>query len=158
VDWPRELRRLLRAFNPDVVVFLFVGNYRLNTDEMFEPADGDPIETRRDPAFARAWRAQAQRLTEMAQEEAEVVWVLPPPMRDAVDQEVVDALRGAYEEVIDDTGAESVDAYDVLATEDGGYVAEDGGVPLRSPDGGHLAPEGARRVAGLIAEEVAPRL
>lgn len=156
VDWPAELDRLLDRFDADAVVFLFVGNYRINTGEAFETADGHRIEDRRDPAFARAWQAQARRLTERAQEDADVVWVLPPPMQDEGDQAVVEALREGYEEVADETGAATVDANDALATDDGAFLGADGGTPLRSPDGVHLAPEGARRLAEVIADELEP--
>src|SRR5262245_33665024 len=149
VDWPVELRRLLDRFDPDVVVFLFVGNYRVNTDDVFETADGHRIEDRRDPAFARAWRAQAQRMTDLAEDAgADVVWVLPPPMQDDVDQAVVEALRDDYEQVVDDSGASAVDANEVLADANGAFLGADGGTPLRSVDGVHLAPAGARRLAG----------
>src|SRR6187401_1059096 len=38
LDWPAQLRRLLDRFDPDVVVFLFVGNFDLGTDEVYTTA------------------------------------------------------------------------------------------------------------------------
>ncbi len=155
LDWPEQLRRLMDRFDPDVVVFLFVGNFDLGTGETFTTPDGHEISDRTDPRFFRSWQAQAQLMTERAAEDADVTWVLPPPMRDAEGQAVVDGLREAYEEVADETGAGLVDANDVLATDDGGFLAEsDDGTPLRNADGVHLANEGARRLARLVADEV----
>jgi hypothetical protein len=152
LDWPAQLRRLLNRFDPDVVVFLFVGNFDLGTGEVFTTADGHEIESRRDPAFYRAWQAQAQRMTDQAEEAgADVLWVLPPPMADAADQAEVDRLRTVYE----DLGTTTVDADDVLADDDGGFLADaPNGTPLRNADGVHLATEGARRLAQLIADQV----
>jgi hypothetical protein len=156
VDWPTELRRLLERFDPDVVVFLFVGNFDLGTGETFTTADGGTISTREDPAFDRAWRVQAHRMTERAEDAgAEVVWVLPPPMQGRDDQAVVEGLRSAYEEVVDEVGGTLVDANEVLADDEGRFIGTDEeGTPVRVPDGVHLAPHGARLLGGLIAEEL----
>jgi hypothetical protein len=156
VDWPTELRRLLDRFQPDVVVFLFVGNFDLGTGETFTTADGQTIDDRADPAFDRAWRVQAQRMTEQAEEAgAEVVWVLPPPMRDRDDQAVVDGLRQGYTEVVDEVGGSLVDANEALADDQGRFLgADEDGTPLRVPDGVHLAPGGARRLAEVIADQI----
>ena len=146
VDWTNQLGRLLDRFDPDVVVLLFVGNYDLGTGSTFTTAQGDVIGSRQDPAFFRAWQAQAQRMTDQAEEAgADVVWVLPPPMRDREDQTVVEGLRTVYE----DLGTTTIDADDALADDDGGFVAD-----LRLPDGVHLAPAGARQLGDLIADQV----
>ena len=152
LDWPAQLRGLLDRYDPDVVVFLFVGNFDLGTGETYTTADGHVIESRRDPAFYRAWQAQAQRMTDQADEAgADVLWVLPPPMRNAADQAEVDQLRDAYEQL----GTDTVDANDVLADDNGDFLAEaDDGTALRNADGVHLANEGARRLAQLIADEI----
>jgi hypothetical protein len=155
VDWPVELRRLLNRFHPDVVVFLFVGNFDLGTGDTFTTLDGRTIDDRLDPAFDEAWRAQAQRMSEQAEDAgADVVWVLPPPMRHREDQQVVDGLRRAYEDVVDEVGGSIVDADEVLADDEGRFLGADDGTPLRLADGVHLAPAGARRLADLIADEV----
>src|SRR5262245_17046346 len=77
-DWPQSLRQMMAAYDPDVVVFLFVGNYRFNSQSPYTTADGHTIESRHDPAFFTAWQAQAERLADLA-DSAEQVWVLPPP-------------------------------------------------------------------------------
>jgi hypothetical protein len=145
VDWPTELRALLREHHPDEVIFLFVGNYELAPGQEYTTADGHTIPSRRDPTFARAWQAQAQRMTDAAEDAgADVVWVLPPPMRARIDQQVVDELRDGYEQL----GTATIDSYDALADDDGGFVAD-----LRNPDGVHLNPAGARALAALIADQ-----
>ena len=155
LDWPEQLRGLLERYDPDVVVFLFVGNFDLGTGETFTTPDGHEITDRTDPRFFRSWQAQAQLMTERAAEDADVVWVNPPPMQEPEAQAVVDGLREGYEEVADETGAGLIDAYDVLATDNGGFLAEsDDGTPLRNADGVHLANEGAKRLARLIAEDL----
>jgi hypothetical protein len=152
LDWPAQLRRLLDRFDPDQVVFLFVGNFDLGTGEVFTTADGHEITSRRDPAFYRAWQAQAQRMTDQAEDAgADVLWVLPPPMRDPADQAEINQLRDVYE----DLGTDTVDAYDVLADDNGDFIAATpDGTALRNDDGVHLANEGARRLAHLIADEI----
>lgn len=125
LDWPPHLRRLLDRYQPDEVIFLFIGNRAPGTEV--------------DDAFFRAWQEQAQRMTDLAEDAgAEVTWVLPPPMADAEDQAVVDGLRDGYEQL----GTATVDADDVLADGEG-----------RDPDGVHLDAEGARRLARLIADQ-----
>ena len=145
VDWPTELRSLLREHHPDEVIFLFIGNYLLAPGQEYTTAGDHTIPSRRDPTFARAWQAQAQRMTDAAEDAgADVVWVLPPPMRERIDQQVVDELRDAYDQL----GTDTVDAYDALADDDGGYVAD-----YRIPDGVHLNADGAHRLAQLIADQ-----
>lgn len=149
VDWPAELRRLLRVADPDVVAFLFVGNYRGDDEPEYETATGHQIEQPGDPAFYRAWQAQAERMTEMASEEADVIWVLPPPMANATDARIVAGLREVYEAVAEETGADLVDADDSLAGPDNEFVAR-----WRAVDGVHLAPDGARRLGDQLADTV----
>ncbi|MET0739881.1 MAG: GDSL-type esterase/lipase family protein [Acidimicrobiales bacterium] len=160
VDWPANLNDLLDQYDPDIVVFLFVGNYNFGGDHEYETASGVRIPDRTSPAFFRAWQAQAEHMTERAAEAgAEVAWILPPPMSGPDGQAVVDGLRDVYEQVAEDTGAELIDANDVLARENGSFLARgtnaDGeSVPLRSPDGVHLAPTGAARLAALVRDHL----
>ena len=155
-DWPAHLDRVLTSFEPDVVVFLFVGNYTFGGDQRYTTEDGTVIRRRGTPAFFEAWQREAAAMTE-AVGEAEVIWVLPPPMRGRRAQAVVEGLREGYEAVADgDDSATTVDAYDVLAR-DGRFIARasgEDGVRLRAGDGVHLAPRGARRLAGLIEDAV----
>jgi hypothetical protein len=159
VDWPANLNDLLDRYDPDVVVFLFVGNYNFGGDHEYETASGVRIPDRTSPAFFRAWQAQAEHMTERASEDADVAWVLPPPMSGPDGQAVVDGLRRGYEKVADDTGADLIDADDVLARADGSFMARGRGaggqtVSLRSPDGVHLAPAGAARLAALVDDQL----
>ncbi|MET0160595.1 MAG: GDSL-type esterase/lipase family protein [Acidimicrobiales bacterium] len=159
VDWPRNLDRVLDRYDADVVVFLFVGNYDLGGPREFETASGERIPDRTSPLFFRAWRAKAEQMTERAAEEADVTWILPPPMSGPDGQAVVDGLRADYRQVAEDTGAGLIDAYDVLARPDGAFLGEAPGpdgapVPLRSPDGVHLARAGAARLATLVEDHL----
>lgn len=151
-DWPPHLNQVLEDYDPDIVVFLFVGNYGHGTGRYHETADGQSITERTSPAFFRAWQGQAEHMTERAAEDAAVAWILPPPMRPAVWRVVVDGLRDVYEEVAEEADVDTIDSYDVLATPDGGFLArgrDPQGRPalLRSVDGVHLAPGGAAVLA-----------
>lgn len=159
VDWPRNLNDILDHYDADIVVFLFVGNYNFGGSRQFETASGERIPDRTSPAFFRAWEAQAERMTERAAEDADVAWILPPPMSSPDGQAVVDGLRDVYQAVADDTDADLINAYDVLAGPNGAFLARDANAngetePLRSADGVHLAPAGARRLATLVTDDL----
>jgi len=161
-DWQQRLPAVLDGYQPDIVVFLFVGNYTFGSDRRYETADGERVEQRGSDAFFAAWQRQARTLTERAAETAEVVWVLPPPMQRQRDQAVVDGLREGYQEIADEVeDTSATDAYEVLA-EDGAYDAWTRGpggdrVRLRLPDGVHLARTGARRLAVHLEQEIEER-
>jgi hypothetical protein len=162
-DWASHLPRVLDNYDPDVVIFLFTGNYALDTDERYTTDDGQRIENRRSEAFARAWQREAEELTRAAAETAEVIWVLPPPMRAGPDQAVVDRLRAGYQEVVEAVpGTVAIDANDVLANRNGRFQlrTQGQGAPerLRARDGVHLAPVGARRLAVWIEEAIDEQL
>jgi hypothetical protein len=153
-DWRHHLPRILDRYHPDVVVLLFIGNYRLGVAERYTTADGHQIEDRTDPVFFEAWEAVARRMTEQAQDDgAEVIWVLPPPMRPAEDQAVADGLRDVYEHIAEETGAQVVDANDALGGPDGGFRAD-----LRVPDGVHLNGPGAEALAALLHDAITASL
>jgi hypothetical protein len=153
-DWRHHLPRILDRYHPDVVVFLFIGNYRLGVAERYTTADGHQIEDRSDPVFFEAWEAVARRMTEQAQDDgADVIWVLPPPMRPAEDQAVADGLRDVDERIAEQTGAGVVDAADALAGPEGGFRAD-----LRVPDGVHLNGDGAQELAAQLHEVISATL
>lgn len=160
-DWVAHLERVLGAYDPDVVAFLFIGNYPRGPAGGYAPDDGPVIRHKGSRRFFAAWQSQAEAMTRMAAEDAEVLWVLPPPMRAPADQRVVDGLREAYSDIADEVeGTRTVDAYDVLATEGGGFDPlapgpGEGQARLRRTDGVHLAPLGARRLAILVDEAIA---
>ena len=156
-DWPPHLRRVLEAYDPDVVVFLFVGNYDLDTGRYAETADGDLIRDPTSSAFFTAWQQQAEQMGERAAEDASVAWILPPPMGERERQPIVAGLRDVYAAVADDTGADTIDANDVLADPDGGYLARGRDLqgrpaPLRSFDGVHLTSAGAAVLAAEVID------
>ena len=68
-DWPPHLCRVLEDYDPDVVVFLFVGNYDLDTGRYWESADGDVIADPTSREFFTAWRRQAEQMGERAAED-----------------------------------------------------------------------------------------
>ena len=160
-DWQQRLPRVAGAYDPDVVVLLFIGNYRVGSDQAYTTADGRRIENRRTEAFFEAWQHEAERLTEAAAEEAgRVVWVLPPPMENRGDQRVAERLREIYRTIASGNGdVSTVDANDTLAGPDGGFQARSRGdgqqERLRSRDGVHLTRPGARRLAVQLEEAVA---
>lgn len=157
LDWGARLRTLLERTDPDVVVFLFVGNYRLPGDPPYRTDDGHPIADRSDPAFLPAWRSQADRLTSAADDAgADLVWVLPPPMGVPEWNAIIPGLRDAHQAVADEHGATVVDADAALADRDGGLLeaAPESGEPLRSTDGVHLAAAGAARLATVLRDSL----
>lgn len=159
VDWPARLRMLVDQHQFDRIVLLFVGNYT-NTS-FWETTDGHVIRDKTDPRFFIAWEKVARRLTEVAAESgAEVFWVLPPPMRSDRNEAVVDQLRTIYSDIAaDHAGVEPIDTNEVLASDNGRYLAEaraddETSHALRAADGVHLAPHGAQRLADLIADRI----
>jgi len=157
VDWPPRLNRVLEDYDPDVILFLFVGNYDHDSGQYQETPDGDPITTRTSTAFFEAWQEQAEVMSERATEAAPVTWILPPPMQPPEWQAVVDGLREVYREVADGSGTDTLDAYDTLATPEGGFLArgrDPQGRPalLRTVDGVHLTPAGSDVLAAEVIE------
>ncbi|OWY60150.1 hypothetical protein B7486_70720 [cyanobacterium TDX16] len=144
--------------DPDVVVVLFIGNHT-DVDVPLDP-EGDPIE-KGSPEFFAAWGAAAEQLAStLVDAGVEIRWVLPPPMLAPENQAVADGLAAEYEAVAArHPEVVLVDADDVLADADGGFLAQaedaDGEVvPLRAGDGVHLADAGAQRLAALIADSL----
>jgi hypothetical protein len=148
VDWPARLRQVVENWDPDAVVLLFVGNY---IGDRWETPDGHVIQDKSDPAFFEAWAARSdESMSVLADEVDEVVWVLPPPMRSAEDQRVVERLREIYLGLEDRwPGIEYVDGAEVLGGPDGEFVPRG-----RDPDGVHLRREGAQRLAEAIHESL----
>lgn len=158
-DWPDRLDQELARTDPDVVVVLFIGNYTDDPEEFWTTAAGRSVREVGSDAFSREWGRQADAaMAAIAETDAEVVLVLPPPMATAELQDVVDALRAEYERVAERWPQVSlVDAGAAVGGPDGEWVAElptaDGRVlAVRVPDTVHLAEYGQR----LLAREIAP--
>jgi hypothetical protein len=158
-DWPDHLEQDLARTDPDVVVFLMIGNYTDDPGQFWTTADGQTIRDVGSAAFAREWGRQADAaMAEIAETGARVVLVLPPPMAVPEIQAVTVALRAEYRRVARDWPfVRLVDAARALGGPDGEWVAEkpagDGSVlPIRTADTVHLAPHGQR----LLAREIVP--
>lgn len=160
-DWPDRLEQSLAQTDPDVVVVLFIGNYTDDPAQFWRAPGGEPIEAVTSPGFARAWGRQVDRaMAAVAETDAEVVLVLPPPMVTPELQAVADALRAEYERVATEWPFITLaDAAEAVGGPDGGWVAElpagDGSVrPVRVPDTVHLAEHGQRLVAREILQAI----
>src|SRR5829696_966285 len=95
VDWRRRLADEVAEDDPEVIVFLFIGNY--SDDDLF--VNGDGVEVQKNtPEFFAAWEHEADLLMqELRDSDADVYWVLPPPQLSADNQATTAGLRQAYE-------------------------------------------------------------
>lgn len=160
-DWPDQLEQALVRTDPDVVVFLFIGNYTDDPDEFWAAPGGRRVRDIGSAAFSREWGRQADAaMAAIADSGAQVVLVLPPPMATGKLQDVVDALRVEYERVARQWDfVRLADAADAVGGPDGGWVARlpdsEGRLRyVRVPDTVHLAEQGQR----LLAREIVPAI
>jgi hypothetical protein len=158
-DWSAELEMELLRTDPDVVVFLFIGNYTADPAEFWTTASGRRVRDITSAAFIREWGRQADAaMAAIAQTGADVVLVLPPPMASNELQTVVDRLRAEYRRVAADWPfVRLVDAADAVGGPNGEWISQlprsDGReLYVRVPDTVHLAEHGQR----LLAREIAP--
>lgn len=156
-DWRAHLRSSLQRVDPDIVVMLMIGNYTATPSQFWRTPAGAPIRDVYDPAFARAWGRQADRMvTTMLASGARVVLVLPPPMISPRVQQVTDRLRAEYR-AIDrrHPGVSLVDATQAIGGPNGEWVAtkpspRGGSGLVRTADTVHLDVLGQY----LVAEEI----
>ncbi len=160
-DWPDHLEQDLQRTDPDVVVVLFIGNYTDDPGAFWHTAEGREVRDIGSAAFAREWGREADRaIATIAESDARVVLVLPPPMPNGPLQDVVDALRAEYERVAERWDiVRLADAASALGGPDGewvGFKQTSGGetLPVGVGDGVHLAPFGQR----LLAREIIPEI
>jgi hypothetical protein len=157
-DWPAQLEEELARTDPDVVVFLMIGNYTADPDEFWRSPGGDLVRSIDDPAFAREWGEQADAaISTILDSGAEVVLVLPPPMPTDELQAVVDGLRRQYRRIARaHDGITLVDAERPLGDANGDWQGFRPGedVPIRTADAVHLAPRGQR----LLAQAIVPKI
>jgi hypothetical protein len=158
-DWPDHLEQDLARTDPDVVVFLFIGNYTDEPGQFWRTPEGEEIRDIGSAAFAEAWGREADAaMATIAETDARVVLVLPPPMPGDALQGVVDALRAEYLRVAEQWDfVRLADAAEPLGGPDGEWIGHKrtvGGdvLPVRVSDGVHLAPLGKR----LLAQELVP--
>ena len=157
-DWADQLEQQLAQTDPDVVVFLMIGNYTSDPAEFWRSPGGELVRDIGSPAFAQQWGRQADAaMAAIAESGAEVVLVLPPPMPTDALQAVVDALRHEYRRIARQNDfVRLVDAARPLGGRDGEWIGFRPGedVPVRVADGVHLAPRGQR----LLAQAIVPQI
>lgn len=130
------------AWDADIVVLEFVGNYGIVSPPLPGVAPGTP-------AFFDAWAKQAATLTARLNDlKAEVYWVRNPRMRDARFDGSSQGLSRVYDLLADHAGAHVVDAAEALG---GGRFDPS----YRKADGVHLNARGEERLATVVADRLA---
>jgi hypothetical protein len=151
-DWPKQMGRIVRDFQPDVVVVMLGSN---DTQAMRYP-DGRvvPPGTR---DWALAYREQVARLLRAAAARgAHVALVGLPPMRDGFRQRSAITLNGHFEKVADlNDSSDFIDIFEDFADRRGGYAAylrnDQGRVQLiRGADGIHFSSTGYEMLANQV--------
>ena len=160
VDWHRRLAKQLDEGDPAVVVFLFIGNY--TEDDFYVNGDGEQVQ-KNTPEFFEAWGHEADRLMQLVKDtDSEVFWVLPPPQLSAENQATTDGIRQVYTDLAERwPRIHLIDSNEALAGPNGEYLAtttnaRGATVELRTGDSVHLTDAGARRLARVIHDEIAP--
>jgi putative cell wall-binding protein len=155
--WMDEMRDLVEDLDPDVVVVEFTGNH--GEEPWPVDAAGHAIEPGT-PAFAEAWcDAANEAMSILTAGDAEVWWVLNPPIRDpnpaaraAIADFVTMGLPLGWPEL------RFIDWDAALASSDGTFTSEIDGAVIRAEDGVHLEGDGPRRVAAVTAAAVSAPL
>jgi hypothetical protein len=132
------------AFDPDVVVLEFIGNYRAFGDPGLAGVDIDT------PGFYAAWQAEADAVTRQAAARgARVYWVLGPAVGITAEwRDRVHILAAGYRALATTRcGTRFIDAFETL----GDPWAPS---PLRNPDGVHLSAWGGAALAHEIFDRV----
>jgi hypothetical protein len=160
-DWTSHLEEDLVRYDPDLVVFLFIGNYTDDPTQFWSTPEGQRIRSTGSAAFAREWGRKANQAMAMIEDSgADVLLVLPPPMPTGAKQAVADRLRAEYGRVAGDWPfVRLVDAADAVGGDGGQWVEtlpDRSGRerPVRIADGVHLSPYGERLLARRITRAV----
>jgi lysophospholipase L1-like esterase len=154
-DWPAEVEKIGRAFQPHVVVVMLGSN------------DSQPIGLPRGVVrlFTREWveayrRQIARLISAAARNEALVVWAGLPPMRDGFRNVWAKRLNEHFELVTSDRpGVEFIDTWEAFAGRGDPYRAylrdARGRTQLvRAGDGVHLSSIGYRMLATLVFQQM----
>jgi hypothetical protein len=158
-DWPAHLEQDMRAYDPEVVVFLVGAN------------DDQPLEVGNqvDDFGSDGWKAEYARrvgavMDRLLAEHRTVVWVGQPVMRAADFDARMQVMNAIYQqEAARRTGAIYFDSRPVLSDAGGGYrpyLPDPSGTMtlMRAPDGIHLTPAGGRRLARAVLDTVLTEL
>ena len=157
-DWQAEMDRLVDGYDPDLVVALFVGNYK--TENLLRDDTGNEIHAHT-PAFWDAWReATHDAMRRLTAGGAAVRWVTPPPMfADELDRSSRELARVYREVAAAWARTEVVDGRSPLADEHGNWLEwvtgpDNTPIPLRVADSVHLSEEGGKRLGTAIAKAI----
>lgn len=154
-DWPAHLEDDMRAYDPEVVVFLVGAN------------DDQPLEVGNqvNDFGSDGWKAEYARrvgsvMDRLLMEHRMVVWVGQPVMRAADFDAHMQLMNSIYrEEAATRPGVVFFDSRPVLSDAGGGYrpYLPDGSgamTLMRAGDGIHLTPAGGRRLARAVLDAV----
>jgi hypothetical protein len=159
-DWPRELDRVVREEDPELLVIVFGAN----DSQGIQMPDGRVFE-RNSPEWLAEYRRRVAGTMDLLRDpdgDRLVVWLGQPPMRDAGFSTRMAYLNNIYfEEAATRPWVRYVDTWSFFADGNGGYApqlaAADGTVhDLRLGDGIHLTTPGGDRLAwgiiGILAQ------
>jgi hypothetical protein len=158
VDWATEARSLVRAFDPDIVVAEFIGDYGLLGTR-------PGIANSASPQFITQWAAAAQTIEDiLTARGAQVYWVLGPPVAQVAGETELQAIDRIYVHLHAPNTPSgrplTIDLVGPFSAPGGGYAQDLPGpngspVQVRSADGTHFTPAGISRFASTIADAVA---
>ena len=159
-DWPAGLRADVAADDPEVVVVAF----GINDGQGIVLQDGTPVPEVADPRWPEEYRRRvAAVMDQLRADDRLVLWVLPPPMRDADYAARMAVIREAVTaEAADRPWVLTVDPAVSVADPAGAYAdalpdATGAAVEVRQGDGIHLSQAGADRLAAQVLEAVGTR-
>lgn len=156
IDWPKEMVKVGRTLDPDVIVFFIGGNdpQPLKLDDVvYEPGDGPWVEEYR--SRVRSFMQQ------LVDDGRHVYWVGMPIARDADYSARMAMLNEIYaSEAEPHDTVTFVPSWDLFAGPDGRfseYLPNDEGevVDMRLNDGIHLTTAGAYRIARVVFASIA---
>ncbi len=153
LSWSERARHLIAADNPDVVVVEFIGNYGLKGAQ---PGIVDGT-----PEYYDRWRTAAQLLEDiLTSRNAQVYWVIGPPLGETFYQTRLTTLDGIYESLHAPNAASGrppiIDVVRAFSGPNGGYSEYLPGphgtlVQMRLADEVHFTVAGIARYADTVA-------
>lgn len=156
IDWPKEMVKVGRTLDPDVIVFFIGGNdpQPLKLDDVvYEPGEGPWVEEYRSRVSTF--------MQQLVDDGRRVYWVGMPIARDADYSERMAMLNGIYASEAEAHEAVTfVPSWDLFAGPDGRFSeylpnAKGEVVDMRLNDGIHLTTAGAYRLARVVFDAIA---
>lgn len=161
-SWSEQIDAWTERFGPDVVVIEACCDYTDFADEIYERADGTEVLPGTEAVFD-AWDDEARAVIARAVEGgAEVLWVLPPPVRTngfyGPLEAHVERLREVYADYEEIEGVTLVDWDEAVAPE-GEFTWEVSGpggatAMARVEDGVHMTDFGNELIAGVTVDAI----